>query len=498
MSRRRSLLVAAAVALTVGATTALPAAASAARLTSPEARQTYLVTYRSAADGRAVAADIARSGARVRHAYQHALDGAALSLNASELAMLRSDPRVTLIEADAPVSLTAEQSSAPWGLDRSDQRLRPLSGTYTYNTAGAGVTAYIVDTGIRADHTDFGGRVSTNGYTAINDGNGKNDCNGHGTHVSGTVAGTTYGMAKSATLVPVRVLGCDGGGSWSGVIAGLDWIVSDHVSGPAVANMSLGGGASSTVDAAVGRVVADGVTVVVAAGNANRNACNYSPARAAAAITVGATTSSDARASYSNFGSCLDIFAPGSAVTSAWYTSTTATASLNGTSMASPHVAGAAALLLGVDGSLSPSTVTSQLTGNATTGVVGSAGTGSPNRLLYVDPTAGTTGGGGGGGTEPPATNVPSTPTNVTAVAGRGSATVSWTITSDGGSAITGQVVYVYQSGGSFVGTVSVAGTARSVTIKLSRFVSYYFTVDATNSAGTSLVSAPSNTIRTT
>jgi subtilisin family serine protease len=243
---------------------------------------------------------------------------------------------------------------------------------------------YIVDTGIRFSHNDFGGRAVT-GYDAV-DGGSADDCNGHGTHVAGTVGGSTYGVAKGVTLVGVRVLNCSGSGTNSGVIAGVNWVASDHQTGaPAVANMSLGGSVSSALDTAVNNAINDGVTFAVAAGNSNRNACNYSPARVAAAITVGATTSTDARASYSNYGSCLDLFAPGSSITSAWYTSNTATNTISGTSMATPHVAGVAALYLKGNPGASPATVRDAIVNNATTGKVTKPGTSSPNRLLFTD-----------------------------------------------------------------------------------------------------------------
>jgi subtilisin family serine protease len=298
---------------------------------------------------------------------------------------LANHPRVAWVEEDGEVSIDTTQSNATWGLDRIDQRNRPLNGTFVYSRTGSGVKAYIIDTGILRTHTQFGGRA-IHGYTAINDGRGSTDCNGHGTHVAGTVGGSIHGVAKGVTLVAVRVLNCSGSGTNSGVIAGVDWVRGNHLAGqPAVANMSLGGGASSSLDTAVNNCINDGVTFSVAAGNSNANACNYSPARVSAAITVGSTTSSDTRSSFSNYGSCVDLFAPGSSITSAWYTSTTATRTISGTSMAAPHVAGVAALYLQGSPSASPSTVRNAIVNNATTNVLSSIGSGSPNRLLYTN-----------------------------------------------------------------------------------------------------------------
>ena len=325
------------------------------------------------------ASDKAR-GIRVGEVFE-TLGGYQAVLTAEQVRMLRDDPAVALVEKDQVVTASVDQQNATWGLDRIDQRSRALNGVYSYTRTGAGVDSYIIDTGINGTHSEFTGRMGT-GATAVNDGRGTRDCNGHGTHVAGTVGGTRHGVAKGTTLIPVRVLGCNGSGTTSGVIAGMDW-VARTASGPSVANMSLGGPASSTQDSAVNRMVSAGVTVVVAAGNEGQNACNVSPARAASAITVGSTTSSDARSGFSNYGSCLDIFAPGSSITSAWHTSSTATRTISGTSMASPHVAGAAALYLQGSPSAPPSQVTSALTSTATTNVVTSAGSGSPNRLLY-------------------------------------------------------------------------------------------------------------------
>jgi subtilisin family serine protease len=288
---------------------------------------------------------------------------------------------VAYVEQDQVVGLDVTQSNPPWGLDRIDQRNRPLSASYTYTGTGSGVTVYVIDTGIRFSHNQFGGRAVT-GYDAV-DGGSADDCNGHGTHVAGTVGGSTYGVAKGVRLVGVRVLNCQGSGTTSGVVAGINWVTSNHTTGRAAANMSLGGGASSSIDTAVNNSINDGVTYAVAAGNETTLACNRSPARVAAAITVGATSNTDAKPSWSNYGSCLDLFAPGVSVLSAYYTSNTATATLSGTSMASPHVAGVAALVLGANSSYTPAQVRTWIVNNSTPNVVTSAGSGSPNRLLF-------------------------------------------------------------------------------------------------------------------
>jgi aqualysin 1 len=341
----------------------------------------YIVLFRKdVKDAPGLARKLANvPGGKLHFTYQYAVKGFAATLPPQAVAALESNPNVLLVEQDQIAAIVTIQSNATWGLDRIDQRARPLSTTYEYNQTGAGVRSYIIDTGILTSHSQFGGRASA-GYDALG-GNGQ-DCNGHGTHVAGTVGGSTYGVAKSTSLIAVRVLDCSGSGSNSGVIAGVDWVRNNHIK-PAVANMSLGGGASSALDNAVTNAINAGVPFAVAAGNENVNACNSSPARAASALTVGSTTSTDARSSFSNYGSCLDIFAPGSSITSAWYTSTTATNTISGTSMASPHVAGVAALYLQTNPSASAATVNSAIINSATTGVVTSAGTGSPNRLLY-------------------------------------------------------------------------------------------------------------------
>jgi aqualysin 1 len=318
-------------------------------------------------------------GGKIKRVYKHALNGFAVEMPKDVAVALSNDPRVLYVEEDGVMEASAVQTGAPWGLDRIDQRDRPLSGTYTYNWTGSGVRAYVIDTGIRTAHAQFGGRAAVS-FDAFG-GNGQ-DCNGHGTHVAGTIGGATYGVAKSVLLRAVRVLNCSGSGSTSGVIAGVDWVRQNHTA-PAVANMSLGGPASSSLDTAINNLHNAGVTIVVAAGNENQNACNVSPARAVNAVTTGSTTSGDVRSSFSNWGTCVDIFAPGSSILSAWYTSNTATATISGTSMASPHVAGVAALYKQANPSASPTTIRNAIVNGSTTSRISSVGTGSPNRLLY-------------------------------------------------------------------------------------------------------------------
>lgn len=386
-----SLLVVLVIALVATSATALArSAASEAPVLMSDSPQAvtdrYIVVLRDtegARSNRRALADSARGrGGAVHFEYHAALNGFAATLPEQALEALRKDPDVAFIEQEQiwQVEASGNQSGATWGIDRLDQRDRPLSGTYHWDFDGTGVTAYIVDTGIRITHTQFGGRASY-GYNAVASGSPADD-NGHGTHVAGTVGSSTYGVAKGVNLVAVKV--CTSGGSCptSAIVAGVDWVASNHRS-LSVANMSLGGSPSSAIDAAVRGAVSSGVVFVVAAGNSNANACNYSPARVSEALTVGATTSSDARSSFSNYGSCVDIFAPGSSILSTYYSSDTSTATLSGTSMASPHGTGVAALVREANPGFSPAQVINTIVSGATSGRLSGVGTGSPNLLLY-------------------------------------------------------------------------------------------------------------------
>lgn len=346
-------------------------------------------------------------GGEVLFVYDAALSGFSAMLPVSAVAAVTADPRVAAVEPDRVIRVETTQLNPTWGLDRIDQRALPLSRSYTVQSNGADVHAYILDTGVRVTHREFSGRIGT-GFTSINDGRGVVDCHGHGTHVAGTVGGATYGVAKGVTIHPVRVLDCQGSGSTSTVIAGIDWIARNHVK-PAVANMSLSGLASPALDTAVRNATAAGITFVAAAGNSNSNACNYSPARVAELLTVGATTSTDQRASFSNFGACLDVFAPGANITSATSSTDSSIANYSGTSMAAPHVAGAVAVYLSVNPQASPATVHAAVVNAATANRVGSAGTNSPNRLLYVTALDGVA--------QPPATPTSTVPPSVTPTA---------------------------------------------------------------------------------
>ncbi|GAB3949438.1 S8 family peptidase [Micromonospora vulcania] len=352
----------------------------------------YIVVFKDTAVSRGTVGDnasrlVGRHGGTVARTYGAALRGFEIRVGAKAAARIAADPAVAYVEQNHTVSIAGTQTNPPsWGLDRIDQRNLPLNSSYTYPNTASNVHAYIIDTGVLYGHNDFGGRA-VSGFDAV-DGGSADDCNGHGTHVSGTVGGSAYGVAKGVQIVGVRVLNCQGSGTNAQVVAGIDWVTANAIK-PAVANMSLGGGANSSIDTAVANSISSGVTYAVAAGNGNslgvrQNACNYSPARVASAITVGATQNNDAAASFSNFGTCVDILAPGVNITSAWYTSTSATNTISGTSMASPHVAGASALVLSANPSWSPQQVRDYLVNNSTPNMVTNVGTGTPNQLLYV------------------------------------------------------------------------------------------------------------------
>ena len=393
MIRPRSALLAAGA--LVGAVAMLPA--TAAPHSTPQqalGSRSYIVTVRGGLVGSAVTL-AGQLGGTVGFVYRDAMQGFSVSLPTVLEPALRALPGVLAVEPDAVMSVAAAERNPPsWGLDRIDQRHLPLNAAYTTRFTGAGVTAYVIDTGIRLSHRDFGGRAST-GIDLV-DGGAADDCAGHGTHVAGTIGGKSFGVAKAVKLVAVRVFGCDGSGNTSTVIAGVEWMTRNHAAGtPAVANLSLGGGASTALDNAIRGAVSDGITVVVAAGNdgqallggltGGNNACNASPSRVPEAITVGATDRNDAKASYSDVGRCIDLFAPGTAITSDWIGSDSATNTISGTSMATPHVTGAAALYLSSNPSATPSQVQSRIVGSSSVGVITNVGNTSPNRLLFVN-----------------------------------------------------------------------------------------------------------------
>jgi len=392
------------IALAAGATPAVAAGAIAGPNNPAAIKNSYLVALDGATGTDAQPAALAgvlaaRYGATIRHIYRHALRGFAATMSERAARRMAADPAVATVEQDAVVTTLATQPNPPsWGLDRIDQRDLPLDSSYTYPNTASDVRAYVIDTGIRITHQDFGGRAVW-GTNTTGDGI-DTDCHGHGTHIAGTVGGTAHGVAKEATLVAVKVLGCTGSGTFANVIAGVDWITGDHVAGtPAVTNMSLGGsGSNATLETAVRNSIADGVVYAIASGGSNSDACNFTPARVLEAITVNASDTNDARASFSNFGPCTDIFAPGISITSAWNTSDTATNTISGTSFATSHVAGAAALIYSANPGFTAAQVASAMFNDATLDHITNPGTGTPNRLLFA-------GQGGPPPDCPPATN---------------------------------------------------------------------------------------------
>ena len=420
-------------------------------------------------------------GASVSYRYKSALKGFAGRLSAAAVEALRKDPRIAYIEQDQTMSInTTTQLGATWGIDRIDQRTLPLSNTYVYDADGTGVTVYIIDTGINFTHSEYNGRAFT-GIDEVTPGGTAADCNGHGSHVSGTVGGTIYGVAKKVKLVAVRVLDCSGSGSTSGVVAGIDWVTAQKNASPSVpsaANMSLGGGFSATLNQAVERSVAARVVYAIAAGNSNADACGFSPASAPNAITVGATDINDGFASFSNFGSCVDINAPGVNITSAWIGGNTATNTISGTSMATPHVAGTIALYLQVNPTATAGQVDAALKANASTTSVPS---GTTNKFIYMGFIS--------AGPPPPPPAAPTLVSPADAATGvTVPAALSWNASS-GASSYTVQVstssaftTLAYSASG-------ITGTSTNAT-GLAASTVYYWRVNATNAGGTSAFSA--------
>ena len=461
-----------ALALSVGLVTSASAA-------PVEAPKNYLIVLPS--QDKAHSDAVVAAGGRVIQSLNN-IDTLIVSIPARAAERLAAARPDWVVGPDMSVSLASTETQTPtksWGQDRVDQVSLPLDASYSYPTSeqGSRVTAYVLDTGIRLDHTEFVGRVRL-GYQGYIDTSGAGDCQGHGTHVAGTIGGSTVGIAKKVNLVAVSILDCSGSGSLTVIAQGADWMIADHVSGPAVANMSLGMGANSTLDAIVSKIVADGITVVVAAGNDSADACRYSPARVSSAITVGSTMNDDSRSSFSNFGSCVDIFAPGSDIYSSYKNSSTGYAILSGTSMASPAVAGVAARFLSAYPNASPDSVWAALNSSANLGKIFSAGTGSPNKLLFASSAGYLT-----VAPEQPGPVIPNAPSFLTSSKKtKNSVSLNWGAPV---STITGYALEV-STNSSFSTTVQklsyLASTTSSTVTGLKARTTYYFRIAAVNS----------------
>ncbi|AOY56549.1 S8 family serine peptidase [Candidatus Rhodoluna planktonica] len=447
-------------------------------------RSNYIVRFAEGTDVDSESTAIASLKTTVSKKFKTVIRGALVRMTEKQKENVAKRANVLSIVPDGDVSTSETQSSPSWGLDRIDQIDMPLDASFSYAETGVGVTAYVVDTGVLTTHSEFTGRTAA-GFSAISDGNGTIDCNGHGTHVASTIGGTIYGVAKGVTIAPVRVLGCDGSGTISGVIAGLDWIAANHDSSKAaVVNMSLGGGANSTLDAAVNNLIDRGITVVVAAGNNTADACTASPARVPRAITVAASSATDAFASYSNFGSCVDIIAPGSSITGAWFTSTSATATISGTSMATPHVAGIVARMQTLGAQL-PAKISESLAAVSVADTISAVPTGTANAFIYGNPS----------GVSIPAAAKPLAAISVSATAGSRSATATWVLADNTAGPLTSQTVKLW-AGNQLVRTFTVSATETSLQVtKLRTNTSYSFSVVA-NNAGGFAESARSNAVR--
>jgi len=465
----------------------------------------YIVRYRDNATESSITSLLARNGGNRRKRLQKLFNGDVVDLTPPQAELLNKNTSLVLwVEKDRTVTSHSQVDPSPsWGLDRIDQRALPLNNAYSFTTTGAGVDAYVMDSGILATHSQFAGRLRM-GLDVF--GGDSSDCNGHGTNVAGILGGSTYGVAPQASLVSVRVLDCKGSGTVSSVINAIDWVIDDHTTRPAVLNLSFGTTQSASLESAVDRAFADGIVVVVAAGNANADACASSPSgNRASALTVGATNEADSRASFSNFGKCVDLFAPGTNIRSAGITSNTATSLMSGTSMAAPHVAGLVARYLSTASTATPATVMDAIVSQASPNIVTNAGTLSPTLLAYGDSEFIAVSPPAGNGTPQPllgaltpssevvtAPTIPGVTGAVTAIADAKSARLSWIAAINGGSPITAHIVRVYK-GSKFVTQVIVDSDTVHTIPELVASASQWFTVAAMNAYGVGPFSPRSN-----